>query len=318
MAIILRYFDLHCDTISECYLKKCGLSENKLHISCRKAEKYETWAQVFAVWMPDGMRGTQAWERFKNVCRTFKNETLQNGIDACGNSNELENALSSKNKRAAILSIEGSAALGGNIDNLSKAYEIGVRIITLTWNGACEAGGGCLDGGGLTGFGFELLERMKKLGIIIDVSHLSDRGFYDVASHTDNSFIASHSNSRAVCDNPRNLTDEQFREIVSRKGIVGLNFFPDFIGGNSIDLMISHVDHFLNLGGEKTLAVGADFDGARMPREIKGIGDMEKFYTILSNNFGEDTARRIFFDNAYEFLKTALTGCKSCNNIIKD
>lgn len=313
----MRYFDLHCDTISECYLKNCGLSKNNLHISCSKAEKYETWAQVFAVWMPDRIRGAQAWERFKNVCRTFKTETSKNGIPPCGNANELEKALS-ENKRAAILSIEGSAALGGNLENFDAAYDFGVRIITLTWNSECEAGGGCLDGGGLTDFGFELLKRMKNLGIVIDVSHLSDRGFCDVASHTDIPFIASHSNSRAVCENPRNLTDEQFREIVSRGGIVGLNFFPDFIGGNSINLMLSHVDRFLNLGGEKALSVGADFDGAKMPREIRGIGDMSKFYTILSNSFGENTAKRIFFDNAYEFFKTSLTGCKSCNNIIKD
>lgn len=313
----MRYFDLHCDTISECYLKKCGLAKNKLHISCDKAENYETWVQVFAVWMPDEIRGVQAWERFKNICRTFQKETAENGIPACGNSEELENAVSSKNKIGSILSIEGSAALGGNLDNLSKAYNLGVRIITLTWNNACEAGGGCLDGGGLTDFGFELVTRMRELGMIVDVSHLSDQGFDDVASHTDSSFIASHSNSRAVCDNPRNLTDEQFKEIVSRKGIVGLNFYPNFIGGNSIELVLRHVDHFLNIGGENVLAMGVDFDGAQMPKEIKGIQDMTRFYTILSNSFGEDMAKRIFFDNAYEFFKTALTGCKSCNNIIK-
>jgi membrane dipeptidase len=312
----MRYFDLHCDTISECSLKHCGLARNNLHISVDGASAFETWAQFFAVWMPDNIRGPQAWERFLGVANVFHRETAANGIAVCGNSHELQTSMESKHKRAAIMSIEGSAALGGILENLNEAYDLGVRLITLTWNGACEAGGGCLDGRGLTPFGFELIARMRKLGIIIDVSHLSDRGFDDVASSSDVPFVASHSNSREMCNNPRNLTDVQFREIAARGGIVGLNLYPKFLGSDSIDSILRHVDHFLKLGGEKVLAIGADFDGASMPMEINGIRDMPKLYKLLLQNYGETTVRNIFFDNAYEFFKSALTGCKSCNNIL--
>ncbi len=314
----MKYFDLHCDTISECFLRNCGLDKNELNISLDGASAFERWVQVFAVWMPDGVRGPQAWERFLGVCSVFRRETEKNGITVCGNSEELQDYTASGTKNAAMLSIEGSAALGGSIENLKAAYDLGVRLITLTWNGACEAGGGCLDGGGLTKFGFELVSEMRSLGIIVDVSHLSDRGFDDVAKSSDAVFVASHSNSRKMCRNPRNLTDAQFREIARRGGIVGLNLYPNFLGSDSIDSILRHVDHFLNLGGEKVLAIGADFDGAKMPIEIGGIQDMPKLYKLLIQNYGEATAGRIFFENAYEFFNSALTGNKSCNNIIEE
>lgn len=312
----MRYFDLHCDTLTECYLKKCGLADNELHISVKGARVYQPWVQVFAVWMPDNIRGDDAWDRFLGVSGAIKRESSQNHIILCGNAKELENAIEIENKNAAIMSIEGSAALGGKIENLEKAYDIGVRIVTLTWNGACEAGGGCLDGDGLTPFGYELVSRMNSLGMIVDVSHLSDKGFSDVAKTIDCSFIATHSDSRSVCNNKRNLTDEQFAEIVRRGGIVGLNLFPPFLGDDSISAVLRHVDHFLSLGGEKVLAVGADFDGARMPKGISGISDMVKLYELLSESYGETIADRIFFGNAYDFFETVLTGCNRCNNIV--
>lgn len=312
----MRYFDLHCDTLTECYLRKCGLAENELHISAKGARVFERWVQVFAVWMPDDIRGNAAWERFLGVSRAVKRETAQNGIVLCGNAKELSSAVEVENKNAALMSIEGSAALGGRLENLEKAYDIGVRIVTLTWNGACEAGGGCLDGSGLTPFGFELVCRMNSLGMIVDISHLSDKGFYDVAKTNDGPFIASHSDSRAICGNKRNLTDEQFAEIVRRGGLVGLNLYPPFLGGEDVSAVLRHIDHFLSLGGEKVLSVGADFDGARMPNGIAGIADMVKVYELLSESYGETIADRIFFGNAYDFFKSVLTGCNSCNNIV--
>ena len=314
----MRYFDLHCDTVTECYLKNCGLADNGLHISLKGAQAYETWVQFFAVWIPDNIRGKAAWERFCGCCELLKYETTLNGVSLCGNTAELESAVAAGSKRAAILSIEGSAALDGNLDNLAKAYGMGVRMITLTWNGACEAGGGCLDGDGLSPFGTRLVVEMQRLGVVVDVSHLSDRGFYDVANATEAPFVASHSNSRSVCKNKRNLTDEQFLEIVRRGGIVGLNLYPAFLGGRSLSSVCRHVDRFLSLGGENTIAVGADFDGAAMPDGVSGIADMAKLYEILRESYGESTVEKIFFGNAYNFYKTVLTGCDCCNNILSD
>jgi membrane dipeptidase len=312
----MHYFDLHCDTITECFIKNCGLYENDLHISIKKAQVFETWAQVFAVWMPDDMRGEAAWNRFCGAQAVLKREAALNGIALCGNTDDLADAVEAKNRNAALLSIEGSAALGGSLDNLEKAYNMGVRMITLTWNAACEAGGGCRDGSGLTPFGFELVSHMQKLGVVVDVSHLSDKGFCDVVRATDAPFVATHSNSRAVCDNKRNLTDDQFKEITQRGGIVGLNLCPAFLGSKSVENILKHADRFLSLGGENVIAVGADFDGAPMPTGISGIDDMVKIYDLLRENYGKELADKMFFGNTYKFFKTVLTGCNSCNNII--
>jgi Zn-dependent dipeptidase, microsomal dipeptidase homolog len=303
----MRYFDLHCDTITECFLKNEPLDENDLAVSVKGAEVFDVWAQIFAVWMPDDIRGQTAWRRFLDVAGTLRRQTEENGIPLCTGAGALENAVQSGAKRAAILSIEGSAALGGRIENLKTAYALGVRLVTLTWNGGCEAGGGCLDGGGLTPFGFALVREMEELGIIADVSHLSEKGFADLAHASGAPFVATHSDARAVCGNKRNLTDDQFREIVRRGGVVGLNLYPPFMGSDSIRAILPHIDHFLSLGGENTLAVGADFDGARMPKEIAGIADMAKFHALLQRNYGETVAEKIFFCNAYNFFKTLLT-----------
>ena len=312
----MRYFDLHCDTITECFVKKEALAENRLAVSIKSAQDFETWVQVFAVWMPDDLRGPAAWQRFLDVAQTLRSETEQNGIPLCTDADALERAVNSGSKRAAILSIEGSAALGGRIENLAIAHAIGVRLITITWNGACEAGGGCLDGGGLSDYGISLVKEMERLRIVPDISHLSDKGFDDLIHVYSAPVVATHSNSRAVCENRRNLTDDQFREIVRRGGVIGLNLYPPFMGDDSICEIIPHIDHFLSLGGEDVLAIGADFDGAPMPKEIAGIADMVKLHTLLRKNYGEKVADKIFFCNAYNFFKTVLT--KSGADVIID
>lgn len=313
----MRYFDLHCDTLTECFRRGQSLNKNSLHVSMESALAFEKWAQVFAVFISDDLRGEEAWNRFLGVAATARRLTGESAMPLCGDGEELSAALQNGG-RAAVLSIEGSAALGGDLERLEEAYKLGVRLITLTWNGACEAGGGCLDGGGLSPFGFELLRRMGELGVVADVSHLSDRGFEDVAGAVSGTFVATHSDSRSVCDNPRNLTDGQFCEIVRRGGLVGLNLYPDFLGGSDLRGVLRHADRFLSLGGEGALSVGADFDGASMPKGVRGVADMPRLYSMMRESYGETLADRIFFGNAYNFFKTVLTPHNSCNNINKE
>ena len=210
------------------------------------------------------------------------------------------------------------------MNKLYEYYKKGVRIITITWNGRCEAGDGIRveNAGGLTQFGLCLIKNMSDLNMIIDVSHISDKGFNDIASSTDKPFIASHSNSRTICNNKRNLTDEQFKEIVLRKGLCGLNFYTFFIKQNknvSFEDIIYHIEHFMKLGGENSIAIGADFDGnidgTPMPDGITGVQDMCKLYDLLINYYSKTVIDKIFFYNAFNFLKSNLTACESCNKI---
>jgi len=306
----MRYFDLHCDTIAECALQNKELYHNDLFVSLERASHYKTWAQFFAIFTPDNIRGEDAVKRFDSIYSVFISEIEKNTdiISFCRSGAQMQSAVE-KAKNVAFLSIEGGAALGGNIDKLFDVYQKGVRLITLTWNGTCELGDGCMvtGAGGLTPFGREVVCNMTKLGMIIDVSHLSQQGFYDVASSTQAAFVASHSNSRAICEHARNLTDEQIKEIIRRGGLIGLNLYPPFIN-NSTDTklcdILPHAEHILSLGGEDVLAIGADFDGADMPPDIKGIEDIAKLYDIFVNNNNDKVTNNIFFDNAYKYMSS--------------
>jgi membrane dipeptidase len=316
----MKYFDLHCDTVTDCFEKGSDLYSNGLGFSIKKASVYKPWAQVFAIWIPDEFRNEKAVARFDGMYGVFIEQMRKNRetTEFCGNWADMERALS-HNRNIALLAIEGGGALGGRIENLGRAYERGVRILTLTWNGTCELADGCIvkNAGGLIEFGLKVVREMGSLGMVVDVSHLSEKGFWEVADYG-RPFIASHSNSKEICDVPRNLTDNQFKAVVKTGGLVGLNFYPDFIGGQKrLNDLLPHIERFLALGGEKTLALGTDIDGAMMPPEITGVGDVAKLHHLIRRRFGGKIADRIFFENAFSFFKTALTGCASCTNIDK-
>ena len=144
---------------------------------------------------------------------------------------------------------------------------------------------------------------MEELGIVVDVSHLSEKGFRDVARLARRPFVATHSDSKSVQDHPRNLTDDQFREIVRGGGLVGLNLYAPFVGGKGgVSDLLRHAERFLSLGGEKALAVGADFDGCELRAEIRGVGDMDRLYGAMCGRFGKRTADDVFFNNAFRFF----------------
>ena len=307
----MRYFDLHCDTAGECFDRHCGLYDNSLHVSLKRASKYKKWAQVFAVWIDDSFRGEDAWQRFEKVSGSFLGQLSDHAgfpvLCTCGE--DLEKIEDSA-RNAAILSIEGGAALGGKIEHLYDAFRKGARLVTLTWNGRCEAGDGCMvpDAGGLTSFGFDVVREMERLDMTVDVSHLSENGFRDVLRAARKPFVASHSDSKAIYDCPRNLADWQFHEIAERRGLVGLNLYKGFVDKEKpdIDSLSRHADHFLELGGEDALAVGADFDGSEPIDGVKGVEDMDKVYGAMVTRFGETVSDKIFYGNAYRFFLSSL------------
>lgn len=304
----MRYFDLHCDTITECYEKEKKLYNNNLHMSLERGDYLEKWIQVYAIWIPDTLRGKKAYKYYQDVYEYFKKEIEINKgrISFCTTAKEMKQAIEQGNK-VSFLAIEGSAALGGEVKHVEEVYKQGVRCMTLTWNGHSEVGDGCMckNAGGLTSFGEAVIEEMTRLGMFIDVSHLSESGFWDVVKLTEKPFIATHSNSQSIWGHKRNLTDKQFKVISERKGLVGMNFFPEFIKKGeeaAIEDLLPHIDHFLKLGGEDVIAMGSDFDGAAMPRNISGIQDVGKIETLLAQKYGQRIAQKICFENAYTFF----------------
>lgn len=307
----LRYFDLHCDTITECLLKKQSLYENPLHLSLKKGAMFSPWFQCFAAWIPDTLRGADAIRRLAAIHDNLLKQISRypDKILLCKTAEDIHSAQLQK-KCGAVFTLEGGAALGGDLDQVETLVSYGIKMVTLTWNGTNEIGDGALvsPSSGITKFGRLAVQKMAEKRIAIDLSHASDKLFFDTLEACPHGkFLATHSNSRTVCKHPRNLTDEQFAALKERDGIVGINFCPNFLNSSpdraNMDDIIRHVDYFLSLGGEKNLAIGSDFDGTDMPTGISGVESI----TILADYFArhhysDELIDALFFQNAYRFM----------------
>ena len=230
----------------------------------------------------------------------------------CCKPDDLE-AAAQAGKAAAFLSIEGAELLPDRPDALDFAYDAGIRLITITWNYRSRYGCSCVidQDEGLTEEGKQLVRDCAEKRIIVDVSHLSEKGFWDVCETIDGPFAASHSDSRALCRHPRNLTDRQFAEIARRGGLVGVNLYTPFLVRQSdsvIDDAIDHIERFLGLYGEKTVALGCDFDGCdALPAGIDGLGDMYRLADrMLALGYTERAVNGLFYDNAAAFIRRML------------
>ncbi len=308
----MNFLDFHCDTIGECYLQSKPLLDNDLHINLKKAEAFSNYGQVFAIWIPDEKRGDAAFSYYKSVLGRFSDEMRRNKsrIMPCKSPSDIQTAFSC-GKRAAVLAVEGGAVLGGSLERLDTLYQDGVRLMTLTWNGTNEIGNGCFaeDSCGLTPFGKHVVGKMQKLHMLVDVSHLNEQGFYDVAQNSDAPFLASHSNAKIVNNRyaaARNLTDAQIRVLVARKGLIGINFCADFLGNDGktgMDAVLRHISYFLDLGAQDCLAFGCDFDGCTVNPELNGLDRIPYLFDyLLQHGIPEKTLSAIFFENGYRFL----------------
>ncbi|NLA76303.1 MAG: hypothetical protein GX851_00470 [Clostridiales bacterium] len=305
----MRIFDLHCDTIGECAANKKSLFDNDMHVSLKKASAFERYCQVFAVWIPDELRGRAAVEYFDRVSAFFYDEVSSNSglISHIKNGLQLENATE---KVCAILSVEGGAAASGSLEGLRHLYDSGARLMTLTWNASDEIASGCAEEGGLTPFGRDAIREMEHLGMVVDVSHLNRQGFFEVAQCASKPFIASHSNCDIV-DNfygrRRNLTDEQIKTLIECGGLMGINLCKDFIereDAKGAEAVWLHISHALELGAQDILALGADWDGCEVSQELNGVQTMPFLYEyLIGRGLTRTLADKVFFENAFSFFK---------------
>ncbi len=273
----MKLFDLHCDTLS--------ILENKESAVNLEIMRENEITRVFAIFTPDELKVKAAVEHFDKLYKKY---------------------LKIKDKVSAILSVENASVLNGEIKNIEKLSECGVKIASFTWNGENELGYGQSINRGLKAFGKECIPVFEEHNITIDVSHISDKGFEDIAKLSTKPFIATHSNSRKICNHKRNLTDEQILEIIKRKGLIGINFYKEFLNKEnaSYNDILKHAEHILALGGENVLAIGTDFDGAEIIEEFdndKKLLGLEKLF--LQNGFSKQITDKILFKNANEFFK---------------
>ena len=205
-------------------------------------------------------------------------------------------------RMAALLSVEGAELLDCDLDKLRQAYAWGVRAVNLTWNHPNALSGTNAEERerGLSAQGRAFVQEMQRLGMLVDVSHLSDPGFWDVMEIAGKPIFASHSNARDVFFDTRNLTDAQFTAIIKNNGVAGLNLYAGFLGrAADLDTVTRHLEHFLALGGERNLSLGGDWDGCTvLPEGIEGIQDLDRLYEhLLRRNYHEELVRGIFYSN---------------------
>ena len=307
--------DAHCDTITKIMETGEELYSNNCHLDLHRLKKHNHFIQFFAAYVDPKYSPGSAHGRCMDIIKVFEAQIAKNSehIIFAKNYQQITGAIA-QHKAAAILTIENGSALEGDINNLDKFYNLGVRSIGLTWNGSNEIGcgvGGDNLPGGLTPFGFAVVKRMNKLGMLVDVSHINEASFWDVISTSTAPIIASHSNSKAVCSHRRNLTDDQFKALIKNGGVTGINLCPPFLnesGTANISDILRHIEHFFALGGEDNVGMGADFDGiASTPADVPGvenIGDI--FDALLRKNYTEEQVRKIAGLNFMRVLEQIL------------
>ena len=329
-------FDLHCDTadriawqtLPEDLRRACGadfygpgdaddpagcreLARSRCHVSLEAVGK-TPWAQCFACFIPDELSPGQA-ERFYRHVSTYLEAQARKCADAVTvvrAAGEIRPLLAA-GRMAAIRTIENARLFAADLGLVSRLAEQGVLMASLSWNAEGPLASGCDSHAGLTPLGEQALAEMERAGMVLDVSHLNDEGLADALARTACPVVASHSNSRAVCAHPRNLTDRQFLEIRDRGGLVGLNLCCGFLregagaGDVTFDDVAAHVEHWLDLGGEGVIALGADFDGATVPAFVDGAQALPELQALLAARFGEDVCERLCSGNALAFFERA-------------
>ena len=303
--------DAHCDTITKIMETQENLNRNGCHVDIERIKGLGSFVQFFAAFI-DPLYYTNPSKRALQIIDKFYEEIKNNKnfIAVCTSYRDIRKA-HKEEKIAAILSIEGGEALQGDLALLRSYYRLGVRSICLTWNNRNDIADGIMDDyscGGLSRYGMDVVEEMNKLGMIIDVSHISEKGFFDVIWKTTKPIIASHSNTRKICNHPRNHTDKQIKAIKGNKGVIGLNFYNNFLDDKkraSIKDIIRHIEYIAGLIGIDYIGLGADFDGVDvLPEGIDGVQDLDKIINeLLRLNYKNIDVDKIMGGNMLRLIK---------------
>lgn len=310
---MLYVMDGHCDTISACYRSGNSLRENQGHLDLERLRAYRGWGQFFALFASKTKAERPLWEITQGQYEVFRRELAehQDMVVQCRTSEEIEAAWAA-GKVAALLSIEGGELIDCDLEKLELVARWGVRSINITWNHANALSGTNIEEKekGLTELGRAFVRRMQELGMLVDVSHLSDAGFWNVMELARKPIWASHSNARALCPHSRNLTDEQFLALIRNGGVAGLNMLDEFLGEEpTIDTIVAHIEHWFGLGGEKAVSLGGDWDGiSGMPQGINGVQDIGALAErLLQLNYKEAAVNGIFYENLLRVVREVCT-----------
>ena len=308
-------FDLHCDTALELLghddRPERSLRKNNCHIDLERAGKLAGYCQCFACFTTPMM---QEWMQISPET-VFEKEIAILHKALRENSDVISQAFTARNveenqkngKMSAIFTIEGPAGIDFDPARLEQMYNLGFRITSLGWNEKNPLAGSNVTGGGLTALGREYIKEAQRLGMIIDVSHISDEAFWDIMDMTQAPIIATHSNSRVICNHSRNLTDDMFRAICQTGGVAGFNQYDAFVGKNAnMQISCDHFLHFMELDPDgKHIALGGDLDGCdSLPEGFSGVDSYPNLADcLLDRGLSETNLYDIYWNNALGVMK---------------
>lgn len=312
----LILIDAHCDTMLELFKNKRSFWDlnHQGHIDWPRLKKAKVNLQFLAFYIEPEFKPAGALTRLLEILAYFRlqQEQCPGKMRIIRTKSDLEK-ISPKNT-SFLLSIEGGEVLEHKLPLLGILYDLGFRCMTLTWNQRNDLADGIWEsqsGGGLTTFGREVVCEMNRLGMLIDVSHLSEAGFWDVLKDTVKPIAATHSCCRALCDHPRNLTDDQLLALKKNNGIVGINFYPGFLDKNlpaTINTVIAHIEHAVNIAGADHVGIGADFDGIeKTPQGLEDVTRLPEITNILlKRGWNEIDIKKIMGGNFLRVLQENL------------
>lgn len=314
-----RIVDMHCDTLLEGWRHpERSIVNGEYMINLELLKQAGSLCQFFAIWIPrkEVNNGEDAYGLMKSIYAYYQTVLEQHGNliqPAYTAEDVLKNA--GQGKLSSLLCVEDGVFVEGKMERLHEAYDMGVRLITLTWNyensiGFPNSREPEEHAKGLKPFGLDLVAEMNRLGVIVDVSHLSEGGFWDVVKTSKQPFVASHSCARALCDHPRNLTDAQLKALGEAGGVVGVNFYDAFLQegleGATYDILRQHLVYMKDKAGIEALGLGSDFDGIETAGEVKDFGGMPRLLEELQKDFTDDEIDRIASRNAMRIMGEVL------------
>lgn len=300
---MIRLFDGHCDTAYELWRRGEPLLQNTCHIDLKKASAFGAYAQVFAFCSYAGRADADCEAMLTEPLAVLRAQVRENAAKvAFADSRDTIMSTLSAEKVAALLSVEGAEVIACDPNRLFPLREQGFRMLTLTWN-ADNALAGChLSDKGLTAQGRAFVREAQALDILVDVSHLGERAFWELVDIAAKPILASHSNARALRDYSRNLTDDQLRAIAQTGGTVGLNLYPPFLGDHAdFETLLRHLEHMLAICGETHIALGGDLDGCDVLADgFSSVAGYADFFAYLSaRGYDERLLDRLFFTNLF-------------------
>lgn len=311
----MRVIDAHCDVLSKLWREPSKdlfyQANSSLDVSYDQLQKANIFCQVFAIFISPHVPPTQRFQVALEQIDLFYEQVIgnQNKMKLVTNQSDLLHL--GKGQIGAMLSLEGLDSIQGELMKLRLFYRLGVRLVGLTWNYANEVADGILEGrnGGLTKFGHQVMQEMTRLHMIVDVSHVSEQGFWDVMQYHNFPVLASHSNARAICPHPRNLSDEQIYALIERDGRIGITFYPPFLTHSKAQLehVLHQIEYICELGGENHLVFGSDFDG--IDTKVVGLEHAGCFPTLLdylANYYTTEQVNKFSCQNMARFYQKNL------------